>query len=287
MIDADPPDLSRLRAFAVFADCANLTQAARTLGLSQPALHAQIKQLSARLGVTLYHRVGRRLVLTEAGHSVAAFARDTLDRVARFEDHLRGRSAARPARLCAGEGAFLYLLGPALADFAGPLQCLVRGPAEVVEAVRTAAADLGVVPADAAPAEFEQVPIAEVGVHLIIPDDHRLAIDEGPVTADALAQVALVVPPAGRPLRRAVDAALEGVPWRVAVEVRGWPLALRFAELGVGVAVANAFCPAPIGCVTRPWPAIPHVRYVAIRRPDAPRPPTVAALWSAVAPSRA
>jgi hypothetical protein len=49
---------SRLRAFAAFAEDANMSRAARRLHLSQPAVHAQLRRLSEALGAPLYQRLG-------------------------------------------------------------------------------------------------------------------------------------------------------------------------------------------------------------------------------------
>ena len=56
-----------LRYFREVATEGNLTRAAHRLNLSQSALSTQIGQLEARLGHALFDRVGRTLVLTEAG----------------------------------------------------------------------------------------------------------------------------------------------------------------------------------------------------------------------------
>lgn len=66
-----------------------------------------------------------------------------------------GRSSAmRPAVLAAGEGAFLYLLGPAIREYrrrgTAPLRLLTRDGPAAVEAVRTGEAHLGVAVAAAA-----------------------------------------------------------------------------------------------------------------------------------------
>ncbi len=57
----------RLHTFAVFAEDNNLSRAAKRLHLSQPAVHAQLKALADELGVPLYQRAGRGLVLTKEG----------------------------------------------------------------------------------------------------------------------------------------------------------------------------------------------------------------------------
>lgn len=54
-------------------------------------MHAKITKLGRALGVTLYERVGRRLVLIPAGHRLAALARDTSARVG---EYLAERDAA-------------------------------------------------------------------------------------------------------------------------------------------------------------------------------------------------
>jgi LysR family transcriptional activator of nhaA len=54
----------------------NLTRAAAGLRVSQSALSSQIRQLEASLGEALFERVGRGLVLTEAGRVALSFADD-------------------------------------------------------------------------------------------------------------------------------------------------------------------------------------------------------------------
>ena len=66
-----------LRYFREVAHEGNLTRAADRLNVSQSALSTQIKQLEARLGHDLFERVGRRLLLTEAGR----IALDHADRI--------------------------------------------------------------------------------------------------------------------------------------------------------------------------------------------------------------
>src|SRR5687768_10189864 len=100
----------RLGTFAVFAEDPNLSRAARRLHLSQPAVHAQLKALAEQLGVPLYERLGRGLVLTKEGVEVAAFARETAERTGELVARLRGESGDRPVLLAAGAGALVHLL---------------------------------------------------------------------------------------------------------------------------------------------------------------------------------
>ena len=60
-------DWNQARAFWVTAEEGSLTRAARKLGLTQPTLSRQVAALEERLGLTLFERVGKSLVLTEAG----------------------------------------------------------------------------------------------------------------------------------------------------------------------------------------------------------------------------
>lgn len=69
------PDWNQLRAFYTTALHGSLSAAAREIGLTQPTLSRQIVALETALNLTLFERVGKRLVLTETGRGVLEHVR--------------------------------------------------------------------------------------------------------------------------------------------------------------------------------------------------------------------
>jgi LysR family transcriptional regulator, low CO2-responsive transcriptional regulator len=261
----------RLNAFLTFAEQLNFTRAAKLLHLSQPALHVQIAQLSAALGVLLYVRRGRSLELTREGTNLLAFAREARERSREFLANVRGESSANPVVLCAGEGTYLYLLGDAVRAFskrrAATLRLLTRDRAGTASAVVSGEAHMGVASIEDPPDGVAVAPLCDVDQVLVVPRAHPLARKRGVGLAD-LEGLALVVPPVGRPHRAMISRALQaaGVSWTVAAEANGWGLLLHFAALGIGAAVVNGFCRIPSGLVARPLRGLPSVRYSLLTR---------------------
>lgn len=70
---ANLPPLAAIRVFEAAARLENFTAAGQELGMTQAAVSYQIKALEDRLGVSLFQRVGRRIVLTEKGRMLAPF----------------------------------------------------------------------------------------------------------------------------------------------------------------------------------------------------------------------
>ncbi|SMQ75810.1 transcriptional regulator, LysR family [Devosia lucknowensis] len=64
------PDWNQLRALLVTVEAGSLSAAAKRLNLTQPTLGRQVAALEDTLGLVLFERVGRRLVLTEAGRQL-------------------------------------------------------------------------------------------------------------------------------------------------------------------------------------------------------------------------
>jgi LysR family glycine cleavage system transcriptional activator len=66
------PPLAAVRVFEAAARHENFTAAAAELGMTQAAVSYQVKLLEERLGVPLFRREKRRVLLTEAGRRAAA-----------------------------------------------------------------------------------------------------------------------------------------------------------------------------------------------------------------------
>jgi len=111
-----------LRYFWIVAHEGNLTRAAKLHNIAQSALSMQISALEAYLGQPLFERIGRRLVLTEAGRIALDFA----DAIFATGEELQGTLGAleAPQRKALRVGALATLsrnfqigfLGPALAE---------------------------------------------------------------------------------------------------------------------------------------------------------------------------
>lgn len=72
-------DLTALRSFVTVAEAGGVTRAAGLLNLTQSAVSMQIKRLEDSLGLDLFSRVTRRLVLTAEGEQMLGYARRMLD----------------------------------------------------------------------------------------------------------------------------------------------------------------------------------------------------------------
>jgi DNA-binding transcriptional LysR family regulator len=259
-----------LRSFAVFAEHRNFTTAAAALSISQPSLHVKIAKLAATLGTDLYERNGRHLVLTAAGERLAAFA---LDARIRVDDFLAGLDAYSPA-LCiaAGRGTFRWVIPGAIravSQQGRKVQVITAGGDAAVAALAAGRADIAIVGYDPPPRRFQVREIACYPQVLMIDGKHELA-GAGHVSLTDLAGLDLIVPPQGRPHRRALERALldAGVPWQPAAEADGWDLLVHFADLGIGATIVNGCVQPPPGLVAVPVSGLPAVRYWAAWRPE-------------------
>jgi DNA-binding transcriptional LysR family regulator len=68
-------DWNHIRAFVATAETGSFSSAARKLRTTQPTIGRQIAALEERLGVTLFERIGYRLLITPAGQELLRFAR--------------------------------------------------------------------------------------------------------------------------------------------------------------------------------------------------------------------
>ena len=89
------PPLNALRAFEAAARHLSFTKAAEELNVTQAAISHQVKALEERLAVTLFRRLNRALLLTDAGQSYLPPLREAFDRMAEATERLRAHDARR------------------------------------------------------------------------------------------------------------------------------------------------------------------------------------------------
>ncbi|WP_298983161.1 LysR family transcriptional regulator [uncultured Roseibium sp.] len=85
-------DWNQARAFLVTAEEGSLSAAARALKLTQPTLSRQVAALEETLGVTLFERVNKSLILTEAGVELAEHVRAMGEAASRVSLSASGQS---------------------------------------------------------------------------------------------------------------------------------------------------------------------------------------------------
>jgi LysR family transcriptional regulator, regulator of gene expression of beta-lactamase len=81
--------LNALRAFEASARHLSFTRAASELNVTQAAVSAQVKNLEARLGVALFRRLPRGLVLTDEGQALLPMVSDSFGRLGMILERFR------------------------------------------------------------------------------------------------------------------------------------------------------------------------------------------------------
>ena len=159
--------LEQLRIFVTVAQCMHVTRAAEELGITQSGASAAIAALEARYGLPLFHRVGRRIELTEAGRTFLPSAQAVIDQVAAAAQSLAELSTLSRGTLSifASQTVANYWLPARLTEFRTKfpdikLRLQIGNTMQVADALLKGTADLGFAegPVDEAALEEIEVP---------------------------------------------------------------------------------------------------------------------------------
>src|SRR6266446_5789135 len=114
-----PLDSRQVRAFCVLARTASFTQAARELHLTQSGVSHSMKALESDVGCRLLDRMGKKVVLTQAGEQFLNHATKILQEMenARASLALLGKWGRGRLRIGASTTACQHLIPPVLREF--------------------------------------------------------------------------------------------------------------------------------------------------------------------------
>lgn len=255
-------ELTPLRYFRAIAQAGHMTKAARSLGVSQPALSAMLRKLEAEVGAELLHRTGRGVELTEAGRVFLAHAEEALRRVDAAVESVRQIVGLERGSIRIGGGATAttYFLPPVVSGIRRRhpgLRFYVReaGSSVIAAAVASGELDLGIVTlpvpesgggAGGGKSPLLTVPLVEDELRLIVPPRHPLAGARGFRWRD-LAGEPVVAFEAGTAVRMLIDraSAAAGVSLNVIMELRSIESIKRMVAAGIGVGFVSRFAVGP------------------------------------------
>ena len=239
--------MDHLRSFVEVARCGAITEAARALGLTQPALSRRIQLLEEEFGTPLLVRSRKGVVPTDLGRVVEAESRLLLERYDRLKREVdaRLRLERGTVRIGGGATAVSFLLPSWIRDFrrAHPdivFELTEAGSRQVAADVVDGRLELGIVTLPVESRDLEIVPLRTDRIVLVAARRHPLAARRR-VPASALAGLPLIGFERDSAIRQRVDRALEaaGIELELVMELRSIQSILRMVALDLGVAFVS------------------------------------------------
>ncbi|MBB4909788.1 LysR family transcriptional regulator [Actinophytocola algeriensis] len=244
-------DVRQLQYFLAIVDHGSVHRAAQELFVAQPSVSQALRALERDLGTDLFHRTGRRLVLTPAGERLIDPAREVLRGVELARATVEAVHGLRSGRLVIASmpSQAVSPLAPMISRFRAeyPLvEVSVRAaatPPEVIAAVRAGSAELGVLGAPSLGPELAGLTVHQLETQafvLVAATEADLPAAGAPVSSDALAGQRLIVGQPGTGMRRVADEILRRSRGsRIAVEIEHREAVLPLVLARVGVAVLS------------------------------------------------
>ncbi len=205
--------LEQLRAFVAVAEREHVTRAAAAIHRTQSAVSAAIAGLEQQSGVSLFHRVGRRIQLTEEGRQFLNEARAVIaqaDAASRALSDLAGMKRGS-LTLMASQTIASYWLPPRLVAFRErhpqvAVKALIGNTAEVAQAVADGRVEIGLVEGAVRNPALEQTQVGRDRLVIVAPLGHAW-IKKPPRPADLLKEKWVLREP-GSGTRSAFEAAI-------------------------------------------------------------------------------
>ena len=244
--------LRQLEVFSHVARLGSLSRAAKRLGITQPAVSLQIRELENELRTSLMDRGTSGISLTVAGERFYKRVKPLMERMGMlFEDraeliHEQVTGWLDLAANPVGATNVLPRYAKQLRDLHPGVRLRVHKCVQSKGLSMLHANDVELalgVPDSGQDNSLEYREILTYKVVLITSQDHPLA-GRKRVSLQEAASWPAIVPPPGTANRRMAEAAARrfGIRIRAVIEVGGWDALKRFVELGIGVAAVPSIC---------------------------------------------
>ncbi|MEO0774796.1 MAG: LysR substrate-binding domain-containing protein [Pseudomonadota bacterium] len=177
-------NMSQIQAFHAVMTSTSLSEAAKKLGRTQPAVSAAIKTLEDQLGLKLFKREGRKLTPVPEAQYLLTEATAILGQVTRVKRTMKsladGQTGALTIAAMPGPAAILFprFIAQNVAPDQGiPVSILARGSAQIAELARAQSIDFGFTdaPENMDAEALYKAQVISALTFMVLPVDHPLA----------------------------------------------------------------------------------------------------------------
>jgi LysR family hydrogen peroxide-inducible transcriptional activator len=272
-------NLRDLQYFLALADLRHFGRAAKACFVSQPTLSTQLKKLEDELGVALFERVPRNVLLTPAGELILIHARAALAQVKHMHDIARQTKDPESASVKLG---IFPTLGPYLLPHVVPnirkrfpqleLLLVEEKTETLIQQLKNGQIDAAILAEPINDDQFESLVLFVEPFVLALPENHPLT-KQRTLGLNELDKQHLLLLEEGHCLR---DQALEVCSLSGASEKEGFR-ATSLETLRQMVAAGVGITLLPMLAVQPPVPSSPYIRLVPFKNPAPTR--SIALYW--------
>ena len=237
-------NFAQLRAFRAVAETGSVTRAAERLRVSQPAVTVQIKSLEEAYDVELFHRVNRRLLLSDLGRELLDIARRCFAAIDEATLLLAESGGLDRGSLKVGADGPYHVIGHLAAfrkAFPGVTVTLAIGNSdEMLESLLAFRTDVAVLARFVDDPRLSFISVARHRIVVFVPRNHRWARRRGVKLTD-LAGVDMILREEGSTTRRVFETVLKerGIRPNIFMEIESREAVREAVAAGLGVGVVN------------------------------------------------
>lgn len=239
-------EIRQLQVFHAVATAGSLSKAAVALAVTQPMITRHIKGLEDELGVELFYRNGRGVVLTEAGKLLKLHTEDILERVSHARSEIGMLQSSPKGKLVLGvpPSVGTVLTVPLVKKIKNEfpniaLQVIEGFSGHCLEWLTAGRIDAAVLYNSPNHPSVLTEPLVEDELFLLGPEPSPDELGEGPVGLDVFASLPMILPSRPHGLRRLIDTVLSehGIYPRIEMELEAMSSTLLLVEEGAGYTI--------------------------------------------------
>jgi Transcriptional regulator len=225
-----------------------MSEAARALGISQPAISKSIRLLEENLQLQLFKRSGDKLYPSMEAQRLYPNVRRIFDEINATSELAKKLRTAEVGtiKVAATYAITAALLTETIQSFHQrrplvDLQLMSLTPQQVVERVSNREVDVGFLHEPVNRADINQIALCDTDIVCALPPSHRLSEKTFISPADLVNETVISYGSeayAGKLLRQRADEV--GIPWKTSIVVNQTSVAIAMVSGGIGIAVVDS-----------------------------------------------